>query len=141
MARTFRRKHTTHPIAELNVTNLIDLGFMLMIISWSRVGHQRGADDPGKTSVGVEKRTGEADKDARFVAIGIDAKANSTRQQNHAVPLTECAVASALRRRTQAARHAHPRRRHVSYQRIVQLMDELKRANLRQFTFDTQTER
>src|SRR6476659_5486504 len=32
MARTFRRKHSSHPIADLNVTNLIDLGFMLLII-------------------------------------------------------------------------------------------------------------
>ena len=32
MARIFRRKHATHPIADLNVTNLIDLGFMLLII-------------------------------------------------------------------------------------------------------------
>ena len=32
MARTFRRKHTQHPISELNVTNLIDLGFTLLII-------------------------------------------------------------------------------------------------------------
>ena len=33
MARNFRRhRSTTHPIADLNVTNLIDLGFMLLII-------------------------------------------------------------------------------------------------------------
>ena len=32
MARKFRRKHSSQPIADLNVTNLIDLGFMLMII-------------------------------------------------------------------------------------------------------------
>ena len=32
MARNFRRKHAAHPIADLNVTNLIDLGFMLLII-------------------------------------------------------------------------------------------------------------
>ena len=32
MARHFRRKQTAHPIADLNVTNLIDLGFMLLII-------------------------------------------------------------------------------------------------------------
>jgi biopolymer transport protein TolR len=32
MARNFRRKQTAHPIADLNVTNLIDLGFMLLII-------------------------------------------------------------------------------------------------------------
>jgi len=32
MARSFRRKHAAHPIADLNVTNLIDLGFMLLVI-------------------------------------------------------------------------------------------------------------
>ncbi len=32
MARTFRRKTQGHPIAELNVTNMIDLGFTLLII-------------------------------------------------------------------------------------------------------------
>ena len=37
MARTFRTKRQTHPIAELNVTNLIDLGFMLLIRTRRRV--------------------------------------------------------------------------------------------------------
>jgi biopolymer transport protein ExbD len=32
MARTFRRQRTASPIAELNLTNLIDLGFTLLII-------------------------------------------------------------------------------------------------------------
>jgi biopolymer transport protein ExbD len=32
MARTFRRQRSAQPIAELNVTNLIDLGFTLLII-------------------------------------------------------------------------------------------------------------
>ena len=32
MARNFRRSRTAHPIADLNVTNLIDLGFILLII-------------------------------------------------------------------------------------------------------------
>ena len=32
MARNFRRKHSSQPIADLNVTNLIDLGFMLLVI-------------------------------------------------------------------------------------------------------------
>src|SRR5882724_11361271 len=32
MARTFKRERQMHPIAELNVTNLIDLGFTLLII-------------------------------------------------------------------------------------------------------------
>ena len=29
MARNFRRTRSAHPIADLNVTNLIDLGFIL----------------------------------------------------------------------------------------------------------------
>ena len=32
MARNFRRPRSAQPIADLNVTNLIDLGFMLLII-------------------------------------------------------------------------------------------------------------
>ena len=32
MARSFRRQHTRHPISELNVTNLIDVAFTLLII-------------------------------------------------------------------------------------------------------------
>lgn len=32
MARTFRRPHTLQPVAELNVTNMVDLGFTLLII-------------------------------------------------------------------------------------------------------------
>ena len=32
MARNFRRYRGAHPIADLNVTNLIDLGFMLLVI-------------------------------------------------------------------------------------------------------------
>jgi len=32
MARTFRRPRTSHPISELNVTNLIDVAFTLLII-------------------------------------------------------------------------------------------------------------
>lgn len=32
MARNFRRQRSSQPIADLNVTNLIDLGFMLLII-------------------------------------------------------------------------------------------------------------
>ena len=32
MARTFHRRRTAQPIAELNLTNLIDLGFTLLII-------------------------------------------------------------------------------------------------------------
>lgn len=32
MARTFRRQRSAAPIAELNLTNLIDLGFTLLII-------------------------------------------------------------------------------------------------------------
>src|ERR1044071_2541943 len=32
MARIFRRPRQLHPVAELNITNLVDLGFTLLII-------------------------------------------------------------------------------------------------------------
>ena len=32
MARTFRRQRVAHPIADLNITNLVDLAFVLLIV-------------------------------------------------------------------------------------------------------------
>jgi biopolymer transport protein ExbD len=32
MARTFKRQRSLHPVAELNITNMVDLGFTLLII-------------------------------------------------------------------------------------------------------------
>ena len=32
MARSFRKQRQLHPVAELNITNLVDLGFTLLII-------------------------------------------------------------------------------------------------------------
>ena len=32
MARTFRRRQTAAPISELNITNMVDLGFTLLVI-------------------------------------------------------------------------------------------------------------
>src|SRR4051794_37009485 len=142
MARTFRRKHTTHPIAELNVTNLIDLGFMLMIIFMVAASVIKEEQTiPVKLPSESKSEQAKPDKDARFVAIAIDAKGQFYLDNKLApVPLAE--LRSRLRAYSVEPKPPVMRIRgdgDVSYQRIVQLMDELKQANLLKFTFDTLT--
>ncbi len=143
MARTFRRKHSSQPIAELNVTNLIDLGFMLMIIFMvvaSVIKEEQTI--PVKLPSESKSTQEKPDKEAHFVAVSIDAKGSFyLDNKTTPVPLTE------LRRRLRgyAAEPKPPVMRirgdgKVNYEKIVQLMDELKKANLLKFTFDTQTE-
>ena len=74
MARTFRRKHAQHPISELNVTNLIDLGFTLLIIFMITTSAKQEQSIP--VNLPSESRSPQVkpDKDARYVAIAIDAR-------------------------------------------------------------------
>jgi len=142
MARTFRRPRQSHPIAELNVTNLIDLGFTLLII-FMITTTQSSQEQTIPVTLPSESKSlqQKPDKDTHFVAISIDARGNTyVDEGTHPVGLAE------LRSRlTVLAAEAKPpviRIRgdaHVPYEKIVGLMDELKKANLLKFTFDTQT--
>src|SRR5438552_1357018 len=91
MARTFRRKHTAQPIAELNVTNMIDLGFTLLIIFMITTSYsQQEQTIPVNLPVAAKSPQTKADKADRFVAVGVDA-AGSFYVENSttAVSLTE----------------------------------------------------
>ncbi len=139
MARTFRRQRQSHPIAELNVTNLIDLGFTLLIIfmiSTPLINQEQSI--PVKLPVESKSLQAKPEMGDRFVAVSIDA-AGTFYLENHAIPLSELRS----RLRTFSAESKPPVIRirgdgSVPYQKIVQLMDELKKANLLKFTFDTQ---
>jgi biopolymer transport protein ExbD len=142
MARTFRRKHATHPIAELNVTNLIDLGFMLLIIFMVAASVIKNEQTiPVNLPVESKSPQEKPDKDIRFVAIAVDAKGNFF-LDGKPTPLTVPELRTRLRAYATEAKPPIMRVRgdgDVSYKRIVQLTDELKRANLLKFTLDTQT--
>src|SRR6185436_3045528 len=78
MARTFRRKHTAHPIAELNVTNMIDLGFTLLIIFMITTSYsqQEQSTPINLPSVAKSNQPQKADKNDKFVAVSVDASGN-----------------------------------------------------------------
>ena len=142
MARTFRRPRQSHPIAEMNVTNLIDLGFTLLIIFMITTSASTQEQTIPVTLPSESKSLQQnVDKRTHFVAVSIDAKGNFYLEQRPAA----VGLAELRSRLSLYAAEAKPpviRIRgdaHVPYEKIVQLMDELKKANLLKFTFDTQT--
>lgn len=141
MARTFRRQRQAHPIAELNVTNLIDLGFTLLIIfmiATPLINQEQTI--PVNLPVESKSLQTKPEMGDRFVAVSIDAR-GSYYLENQPIPLPE--LRSRLRAFSAESKPPVIRIRGdgaVPYEKIIQLMDELKKANLLRFTFDTQTE-
>src|SRR5947209_4062038 len=76
MARTFRRQRTTHPIAELNVTNLIDLGFTLLIIFMIATPLINQEQSIPVNLPFESKKAQTKDKDVKFQSISIDKRGN-----------------------------------------------------------------
>ncbi len=139
MARSFRRHRTSHPIAELNVTNLIDLGFMLLVIFMVATPLMK-QEQTMKMNLPVEsKRPQEPDPDETFQTISID------KQGTFFYGSDRIAFSDLPARLSELARRAKPpviRIRadmSLQFQQIVKLMDELKKHNLSKITFDTQT--
>ena len=142
MARTFRRPSQSHPIAEMNVTNLIDLGFTLLII-FMIATPLINQEQTIPVTLPSESRSPQqkVDKSTHFVAISIDAKGNTYLDERLA-PVGIAELRSRLRLYASESKPPVIRIRgdaKVPYEKIVQLMDELKKANLLKFTFDTQS--
>ena len=142
MARTFRRPRQSHPIAELNVTNLIDLGFTLLIIFMITTSSSTKEQTiPVTLPTETKSLQAKPDKNTHYVAISIDAKGNTYLDENP-VPITPADLRTRLRLYSTAATPPVIRIRgdaHVPYEKIVAVMDELKQANLLKFTFDTRS--
>lgn len=126
----------------MNVTNLIDLGFTLLIIfmiATPLINQEQTI--PVRLPVESKSSQQKPGISDRFVSISVDARGNFY-VNSQAAPVGF----SELRSRLQAfgAESKPPIIRirgdaKVPYEKIVQLMDELKKANLLKFTFDTQT--
>jgi biopolymer transport protein ExbD len=142
MARTFRRPRQAHPIAEMNVTNLIDLGFTLLII-FMIATPLINQEQTIPVNLPMESRSAQqrVDKSLRFVAISVDAKGNYY-LEDRVTPVGMAELRSRLRLYAAESKPPVIRIRgdaRVPYEKIVQVMDELKKVNLLKFTFDTQT--
>lgn len=139
MARNFRSRRTSHPIADLNVTNLIDLGFMLLIIFMIATPLIQ-QEQTIHINLPVEsKRDQPSEKDLTFQSIAIDKRGvyyfGTQRIEFSELPS----------RLEQLARRAKPPVIRIradyalQWQQVVKLMDEIKKHNLSKITFDTQT--
>ncbi len=140
MARTFRRHRSANPIADLNVTNLIDLGFMLLVIFMvaTPLIQQEQSIQVNLPTESKRPQT-PVDKDLTFQSISID-KSGAYHFGAMRVDFAE------LRPRLEElARRPKPpviRIRadlSLQWQQVVKLMDEIKKHNLTKITFDTQT--
>jgi biopolymer transport protein TolR len=141
MARTFRRPRASHPIAELNLTNLIDLGFTLLII-FMVATPLINKEQTIPVTLPSESKSAQQKVDANthFVAISVDARGNFYLDERPS-PVGMGELRSRLR--LYGAERTPPVIRirgdaRVPYEKMIQILDELKQANLTKITFDTQ---
>ena len=139
MARTFRRQRTAHAISELNVTNLIDLGFTLLIIfmiATPLINQEQTI--PVNLPVQSVQSQSKDTKD-EFQPISIDRQGNYY-FGNRRLTFNELSRELA----TLAGRPKPPVIRiradlALQWQQVVRLMDLVQKHNLTRVTFDTQT--
>jgi biopolymer transport protein TolR len=141
MARNFRRHRSSHPIADLNVTNLIDLGFILliifMIVAQQVVQHEQTIPVTLPT---VAKAPQPPSKDVRHVVISVDAK-GLYYLENNPVPITLPQLRSRLSAYAAEPKQPHIRLRgdgDVPYKRIAELVTEATKVGLTSYQLDTQ---
>ncbi|HVW20338.1 MAG TPA: biopolymer transporter ExbD [Opitutaceae bacterium] len=138
MARTFRRQRVSHPIAELNVTNLIDLGFLLLIIFMITTSSSKEEQTIPIHLPEQSKQMQPKTEDTRFVAVSVDARGQYY-IDNRPVDLAD--LRQRLKSMGEDPKPPVIRVRGdgaVTYDKIIGLVDEIQRANLHQLTFDTQ---
>lgn len=141
MARIFRSRRTSHPIAELNVTNLIDLGFMLLIIFMVVTPlMQQEQTIPVNLPATAKLPENKPDKKDHFVAVGVDS-AGRFYIDNKDAPISLDTLRSRLR--ALAADDEPPVIRirgdaSVPYQKVAELFTEVEKAGLTRFTIDSQ---
>ena len=144
MARTFRRHRAAHPIADLNITNLVDLAFVLLIVFMiaTPLIQQEQTIPVNLPSLAKAPQT-KSDTDDKFIAISIDASGRYYLEARPTpVSLTE--LQSALR--AYAAEPKPPVIRirgdgDALYKKVAEVLNEMKRAGLSRFTVDSEIAR
>ena len=140
MARTFRRKHAQHPISELNVTNLIDLGFTLLIIfmiATPLINQEQTL--PVNLPVESKSIQTKPDPDDKFESITIRANGGINLGGRELSPgqLTRELASFASQPKPPVFRIRMDAK--TTAQQFISVMDELKKQRLFKITFDTQT--
>ena len=142
MARTFRRKHQAQPIAELNVTNMIDLGFTLLIIFMITTSNSSTEQTtPINLPVTSISPAEKPDSSTKFETVVIDKQGRyfwGTKPVSTAELRSYLNAAAALPKPPVFRIRADGS---INLQRFMDLMDELKKRGLSKITIDSQTER
>ncbi len=140
MARNFRRSRSVQPIADLNVTNLIDLGFILMVI-FMVVATVSKQEQTLPVNLPVESKSIQTkpDPDDKFESITVraDGTVNLGGRQLTMVQLARELASFAGQTKPPVFRIRLDA--NTTAQHFVAVMDELKKKNLFKITFDTQT--
>lgn len=141
MARTFKRARQTAPISDLNVTNLIDLGFTLLII-FMIATPLINQEQTIPMDLPVESKSTQVTPppDTVFKTIAIHAD-GTVKLDDITLPLEQ--LKSALARFSAQSKPPVFRIRmdsQATAQHFIKVMDALKQNNLSKVSFDTQTE-
>ena len=139
MARTFRRQRTAHPIADLNLTNLIDLGFTLLIIFMIATPLIQ-QEQTITVNLPTESKRGQpkAPTETEFQPIIID-RTGQYYFGAHKVSYRELETLVAglgARKNPPVVRIRADQT--LQYQQVIRLMSLLMKNNINKITFDTQ---
>ncbi len=137
MARTFRRPRQLHPVAELNVTNMVDLGFTLLIIFMITTPLIQQEQTIPVNLPGESKKV-QTPPETDFQSISIN--------ENGGLYFGSQRVSYTELGRQLAALAAKPKQpviriradMNLQWQQVVRVMDEIKKHNLTKITFDTE---
>jgi biopolymer transport protein TolR len=143
MARTFRRPRSSHPIADLNVTNLIDLGFMLLIIFMivANPTLQKEQTIPIDLPSVSKSPQQKADPNDKFVAVGVNAKGQFYIDNKNS-PISMIELQSRLRAYAVGPKPPIIRIRadsHASLQPFAELLNEVQKAGLTRISIDAKS--
>jgi biopolymer transport protein ExbD len=139
MARSFHRRRTLAPLADINVTNLIDLGFTLLIIfmiSTPLIQNERTIPVDLPVSTEAASRSPEL----RFIDVVIEPSGYNV----DGVMMDRAQLESHMRSFTGSRNppvFSIRANRNIAYQEVVTVLDLLKRNNLTKISLDTQSGR
>jgi biopolymer transport protein TolR len=140
MARNFRRTRSAQPIADLNVTNLIDLGFMLLII-FMVVATVSKQEQTLPVNLPVESKSIQTKPDIedkfQSLVIQADGSCSLGGRSLTLAQLSRELASLGLQSKPPVIRIRMDAK--TSAQHFVSVMDELKKNKLFRWTIDTQT--
>ena len=138
MARIFRRQRTLHPVAELNVTNMVDLGFTLLIIFMITTPLiQQEQTIPLNLPGESKKPQQKPENDFQTVSIDQNGRLYVGSKQVSFSELGRALDEFAARSKPPVIRLRGDMT--LQYQQIVRIMDELMKRNLTRISLDTET--